>query len=81
MKKLLTIDDLAELIQKSHAVIYNMISQGREGEDLPRSIKIGRSRRWPESEVDAWIQHQLDHASDSQKQTPANTSQKTINRV
>lgn len=81
MEKLLTIDELAGITRKSTAQIYNMISQGREGEDLPRSIKMGRSRRWPESEVYDWIKRQLEASRESNKCAVANVATKTINRI
>ncbi len=80
-ERLLTIDELSKFTQVSSARIYNMISQGREGEDLPRSIKIGRSRRWPESEVYEWVKRQLESGSCSQVMGQTKPLKKTINRI
>ncbi|VXD08642.1 conserved hypothetical protein [Enterobacterales bacterium 8AC] len=32
---------------------YKLISEGK----FPKPIKLGRSSRWLESEVEAWVQH------------------------
>jgi excisionase family DNA binding protein len=50
LEKLLTIKDIAEMLQLSTVKIHRLINLG----DLP-SIKIDGSRRFRPSEVRAWI--------------------------
>lgn len=35
---------------------YKLIQQG----EFPKPIKLGRSSRWLQSEVEAWVQHRID---------------------
>ena len=49
MKKLLTADDLAEILQLTRRAVHMMVQRG----DIPRPIKIGRAARWPADEIEA----------------------------
>lgn len=49
--KLLTIEQVCELTTMKRAFIYD---RHREG-TFPPGLKLGRSRRWPESDVVEWI--------------------------
>lgn len=49
---LLNTPELADYLNLSRATVYNLLSRG-----LP-SVKIGRSRRFRLSEVDAWLDAQ-----------------------
>ncbi len=51
LERLLTVKDIADLLQLSQVKVYRMISD----HGLP-SIKIGGSRRFRPSEVYAWIE-------------------------
>ncbi len=50
-RRLLTRQDVINCLQVSPRTLSRMISDGR----LPRPIKVGRNNRWPEEEIEAWI--------------------------
>lgn len=52
--RLLTVNDMAELLNSTPAGIRSTHHRGR----LPKSHKIGGRRMWWESEVSAWIDAQ-----------------------
>ena len=54
MEKLLTVQQVAELLALSRSTVYNLMERG----DL-RYAKIGRSRRIPSAEVDRLIRDSL----------------------
>ncbi len=59
MTKLLKIRDVLERIPVSRAHIYNLMRDGK----FPRQVKLGGTGAfWVESEVEAWIQGQIDAA-------------------
>ena len=57
-KKLLTIDEACTVLSLSRAKIYSLIAQGVLG-----SITIGRSRRVPSQEIDAFIHARREEAA------------------
>lgn len=79
--RLFTIDELADVLRNSPAQIYNIISRGGEGKDIPRSIRVGRRRLWPESEIESWISSQLKSENVQKTTALANPEKKTINRI
>tara|TARA_Y100000034_G_C6899317_1_gene415362 strand:- start:339 stop:611 length:273 start_codon:yes stop_codon:yes gene_type:complete len=79
--KLLTAEELAKLLRTSAAQIYNISSRDDEGIELPRSIRVGRRRLWPESEVEAWISAQLTNQSETSFKPESQPKPKTINRI
>ncbi|QLG89930.1 helix-turn-helix domain-containing protein [Chitinibacter bivalviorum] len=52
MDRLIDIKELSETISLAEQTIYNRFNKGG---DLPPAIKLGRSLRWRESDVAAWI--------------------------
>jgi len=55
---LLTAQDLADQTGMSMSTIYRKRSIG---ESLPRAVKLGgHAVRWRQSDVDAWIEEQLE---------------------
>ncbi len=48
---LLTVRELAELLQRTPEAIYQMRYQGT----APRAVKVGRSLRFKHSVVEAWL--------------------------
>ena len=50
--KLLTLGEVQSVTSLSRATIYRQI----EGGDFPSPIKIGRTSRWPASEVEDFIE-------------------------
>jgi prophage regulatory protein len=56
MIKLLKISDLTNITKLSKSSIYKMISNG----NFPNHTKIGRVSVWSDSEINEWINHQLD---------------------
>jgi|SRR5579871_161837 len=55
MRPLYTIQELAETLRLQPATIRNKLSRG---DDLPRSVVVGRRRLFPEDAVEAWLQAQ-----------------------
>lgn len=56
---LLDAKDLSAQIGMSVSTIYRKRSLG---EPLPRALKIGSSVRWRQTEVDLWLEGQLEQA-------------------
>jgi excisionase family DNA binding protein len=55
MKPLYTVHELADTLRLQPGTIRNKLSRG---EDLPRSILVGRRRLFPEDEVETWLRAQ-----------------------
>ena len=55
MRPLYTIQELANTLRLQPGTVRNKLSRG---EDLPRSVRVGRRRLFPEDEVEAWLQAQ-----------------------
>jgi excisionase family DNA binding protein len=55
MKPLYTIEELAQTLRLQPGTVRNKLSRG---DDLPRSVLVGRRRLFPEHAVDAWLQAQ-----------------------
>lgn len=53
MKRLYTVQELADAIRLRPGTIRNRLSRG---EDLPRSILVGRRRLFPQDGVESWLQ-------------------------
>ena len=53
MKRLYTVQELADAIRLRPGTIRNRLSRG---EDLPRSILVGRRRLFPQEGVESWLQ-------------------------
>lgn len=51
-KKLLTVNDVSELLSISARQVWNLLSTGR----LPWPIRLGRSVRWRRDEVTEWME-------------------------
>ncbi|MDI4653814.1 MULTISPECIES: AlpA family transcriptional regulator [Pseudoalteromonas] len=80
-EKLLTAEELAKFLRSSPAQIYNILSRDDEGTELPKSIRLGRRRLWPESEVKAWISAQLTNQCETGFSPKSQPQPKTINRI
>jgi excisionase family DNA binding protein len=55
MRPLYTIQELANTLRLQPGTVRNKLSRG---EDLPRSVLVGRRRLFPEDAVEAWLQAQ-----------------------
>jgi excisionase family DNA binding protein len=55
MRPLYTIQELANTLRLQPGTLRNKLSRG---EDLPRSVRVGRRRLFPEDAVEAWLQAQ-----------------------
>jgi excisionase family DNA binding protein len=55
MRPLYTIQELANTLRLQPGTVRNKLSRG---EDLPRSVLVGRRRLFPEDAVEAWLQGQ-----------------------
>lgn len=55
--RLLDANDLSTQTGWSVSTIYRRRSVGAS---MPRAIKVGRALRWRQSDVDAWIEEQLE---------------------
>jgi excisionase family DNA binding protein len=67
MRPLYTIQDLAHTLRLQPGTVRNKLSRG---EDLPRSVRVGRRRLFPEDGVEAWLQAQ--EARNEAAPAPAN---------
>lgn len=52
MKRLYTVQELADALRLRPGTIRNRLSRG---EDLPRSILVGRRRLFPQDGVESWL--------------------------
>jgi excisionase family DNA binding protein len=52
VRPLYTIPELAQALRLQPGTIRNKLSRG---EDMPRSIQVGRRRLFPENEVETWL--------------------------
>jgi excisionase family DNA binding protein len=55
MRPLYTIQELAHTLRLQPGTVRNKLSRG---DDLPRSVVVGRRRLFPEDAVEAWLQAQ-----------------------
>jgi excisionase family DNA binding protein len=55
MRPLYTIQELANTLRLQPGTVRNKLSRG---EDMPRSVLVGRRRLFPEEAVEAWLQAQ-----------------------
>jgi excisionase family DNA binding protein len=55
MRPLYTIQELAHALRLQPGTVRNKLSRG---DDLPRSVVVGRRRLFPEDAVEAWLQAQ-----------------------
>ncbi|MCF8610001.1 helix-turn-helix domain-containing protein [Gordonia sp. HY285] len=51
VEQLLTVDDLATVLQKTRKSIYYLRDTGV----LPPAVKVGQSLRWRSSAINAWL--------------------------
>lgn len=54
--KLMSVEDLAELCGVSTATVHQWLWKG----SAPRSLKIGRHRRFVREDVEAWLDQRAD---------------------
>ena len=55
MDRLLTLRDVKHFTGFRKSSLYSLIADKR----FPRPIKIGRSSRWPSSEISDWVQETI----------------------
>ena len=55
MEKLLPLRQLESVVGFRKSKIYQLIESG----EFPPPIKIGRSSRWPSSEISDWVQETI----------------------
>lgn len=55
MKPLYTIQELAHTLRLQPGTVRNKLSRG---DDLPKSVVVGRRRLFPEQAVEAWLEAQ-----------------------
>ena len=55
MDRLLTLRDVEHFTGFRKSSLYSLIADKR----FPRPIKIGRSSRWPSSEISDWVQETI----------------------
>ena len=67
MRPLYTVQELAQALRLQPGTVRNKLSRG---EDLPRSVRVGRRRLFPEDAVEAWLQTQ--EARDEAAPSPEN---------
>jgi predicted DNA-binding transcriptional regulator AlpA len=55
LSKLLTKQELADLLRTTQQTITNQINQGKEGKAVPPAIKLGSNYRWCQNTVTQWL--------------------------
>lgn len=55
-KRLIPLPEVTRLTGLRHSAIYERMARG----DFPRAVKLGSSSRWLLSEVEAWIDAQVE---------------------
>ena len=55
VSRLLTKEELADLLRTSQQTITNQINQGKEGISVPPAIMLGTSYRWCQNTVSQWL--------------------------
>jgi predicted DNA-binding transcriptional regulator AlpA len=55
LNKLINKQELADLLRTTVQTITNQISQGKEGKNLPPSIKLGSKYMWHPATVEQWL--------------------------
>jgi len=69
MRPLYTIQELAHALRLQPGTVRNKLSRG---EDMPRSVLVGRRRLFPEDAVEAWLQ-----AQEARQTLPSDEAQAT----
>lgn len=80
MKPLYTIQELAQTLRLQPGTVRNKLSRG---DDLPKSVVVGRRRLFPEQAVEAWLEAQEAHeaaATSSGTQTVVDEAPKPVGR-
>jgi predicted DNA-binding transcriptional regulator AlpA len=49
------INDIANILRITPKAIYNAILDGKSGDTIPNSVKIGRHRRWCKKSYRKWV--------------------------
>lgn len=78
---LYTTEELAKFLRSSVPQIHNLSSLDHDGTKLPKSIRVGRRRLWPESAIKEWISAQLTNQEASACKATSQPQPKTINRI
>ena len=69
MRSLYTVQELAHALRLQPGTVRNKLSRG---EDMPRSVLVGRRRLFPEDAVEAWLQ-----AQEARQTLPSDEAQAT----
>ncbi len=66
-----TVDEVAELLRTSPNAVYVAIAEGRQGDTIPPSVKLGRRRLFLRKAVHEWFDDLFDRqaANDNQPTT------------
>lgn len=51
MPLLMNVQEVAGLLRISDRSVWRLVASG----DLPAPIALGRSRRWPRAQIEAWV--------------------------
>jgi excisionase family DNA binding protein len=54
-KKLLTVDELAEILRTTKGNISNQISKGNMAVTIPPGLKLGKKWLWRSETLDTWL--------------------------
>jgi predicted DNA-binding transcriptional regulator AlpA len=55
VSRLMTKEELADLLRTSKQTITNQINQGKEGNSVPPAIQLGKNYRWCQETVYQWL--------------------------
>lgn len=84
VSRLMTKEELADMLRTSQQTISNQMSQGREGDTVPPAIQLGKNYRWCQDTVFQWLKDKEHErkvllANPSEAATPKSKVQ--INRI
>jgi len=55
MKKLLTINEIAEMLSITPNAVYQQIHCGNVGKTIPPFVKVGKNVRFRNTDVETWL--------------------------
>lgn len=77
----LTAKELAKLLRTSTGHIYNMLSKGHAGQEIPPSIKIGRRHLWSKKGVHEWLHTKISVSHGKDEVSDISIQKRKLNKI
>ncbi|WP_370167099.1 helix-turn-helix transcriptional regulator [Marisediminitalea sp.] len=77
----LTTRELAKLLRTSTGHIYNMLSKGHAGQEIPPSLKLGRRRLWSKKEVQKWLHTRISLPHEENDISDTSIQKRKLNKI